>query len=95
MFTCDHQVKKALESVKQTKHLQSVSHPHTRINIIIKYCRLHTIQYSQPCGCTYNSSNNSFMMNEKQTVVVLCKQVKQDLHLGERFLSQMPAEEFG
>jgi len=34
-------------------------------------------------------------MNEKQTVVVLCKQVKQDLHLGERFLSQMPAEEFG
>ena len=53
VFTSDHQVKKVLKMVKQNVFSQF----HTRINIIMKYCRLLTIQYRQPCICAYSTSN--------------------------------------
>jgi len=44
-------------SIGEIIHLQSFSHPKIHINIIIKYCRLRIIQYSQPCSCAYSRSN--------------------------------------
>jgi len=52
-----------MRSSSEKKHLNrwnktsSVDFTLGRINIINKYCRLLTIQYSQPCSCAYSRSN--------------------------------------